>query len=69
MPQTFAEVAQARAVLLDQVERVALAIVALTLVVAGCGLLVSVAGGVVERSSRSRCCGCAARRHGPFPEW
>ncbi|MFF0311800.1 FtsX-like permease family protein [Streptosporangium sp. NPDC004379] len=48
-PLTFAEVAQARAVLLDQAERVALAIVALTLLVAGCGLLVAVAGGVVER--------------------
>ncbi|MEU4511660.1 FtsX-like permease family protein [Nonomuraea wenchangensis] len=48
-PLTFAEVAQFREVLLDQVERVALAIVALTLLVAGCGLLVAVAGGVVER--------------------
>ncbi|MEU6728832.1 FtsX-like permease family protein [Nonomuraea wenchangensis] len=48
-PLTFAEVARFREVLLDQVERVALAIVALTLLVAGCGLLVAVAGGVVER--------------------
>ncbi len=48
-PLTFAEVAQIRAVLLDQVERVALVIVALTLLVAGCSLLVAVAGGVVER--------------------
>jgi hypothetical protein len=48
-PVTFAEVAQARAELLDQVERVALVIVALTLLVAGCSLLVAVVGGVVER--------------------
>ncbi|MFF4414306.1 FtsX-like permease family protein [Streptosporangium sp. NPDC001559] len=48
-PQTFAEVAQTRAVLLEQAERAALAVVSLTLLVAGCGLLVSVAGGVVER--------------------
>ncbi|MGW5158820.1 FtsX-like permease family protein [Nonomuraea wenchangensis] len=48
-PLTFAEVARFREVLLDQMERVALAIVALTLLVAGCGLLVAVAGGVVER--------------------
>ncbi|GAA4535295.1 MULTISPECIES: FtsX-like permease family protein [Nonomuraea] len=63
-PQTFAEVAQARAVLLDQVERVALAIVALTLLVAGCGLLVAVAGGVVERRqpfTLLRLCGTPAR--------
>ncbi|MEW9551053.1 FtsX-like permease family protein [Nonomuraea sp. NPDC050783] len=49
LPQTFAEVAEARAVLLRQAERVALAVVVVTLVVAGCGLLVSVAGGLVER--------------------
>ncbi|KAB8193102.1 FtsX-like permease family protein [Nonomuraea phyllanthi] len=48
-PMTFAEVAQVREVLLDAVERVALAIVVLTLLVAGCGLLVAVAGGLVER--------------------
>ncbi|MEU6739776.1 FtsX-like permease family protein [Streptosporangium sandarakinum] len=63
-PLTFAEVAQARAVLLDQVERVALAIVALTLLVAGCGLLVAVAGGVVERRqpfTLLRLCGTPTR--------
>ncbi|WP_431902521.1 FtsX-like permease family protein [Nonomuraea sp. bgisy101] len=63
-PQTFAEVAQARAVLLEQVERVALAIVALTLLVAGCGLLVAVAGGVVERRqpfTLLRLCGTPTR--------
>ncbi|MEV0969663.1 FtsX-like permease family protein [Microtetraspora glauca] len=63
-PQTFAEVAQARAVLLDQMERVALAIVALTLLVAGCGLLVAVAGGVVERRqpfTLLRLCGTPTR--------
>ncbi|GGQ13636.1 FtsX-like permease family protein [Streptosporangium pseudovulgare] len=63
-PLTFAEVAQARAVLLDQVERVALAIVALTLLVAGCGLLVAVVGGVVERRqpfTLLRLCGTPTR--------
>ncbi|TDE38061.1 ABC transporter permease [Nonomuraea mesophila] len=63
-PRTFGEVAQARAVLLDQTERVALAIVALTLLVAGCGLLVSVTGGVVERRQSFtllRLCGTPAR--------
>ncbi|MEV4836490.1 FtsX-like permease family protein [Nonomuraea sp. NPDC049486] len=63
-PQTFAEVTRARAVLLDQVERVALAIVALTLLVAGCGLLVAVAGGVVERRqpfTLLRLCGTPTR--------
>ncbi|MEO3888351.1 FtsX-like permease family protein [Nonomuraea sp. B5E05] len=63
-PLTFAEVAQARAVLLDQAERVALAIVALTLLVAGCGLLVAVTGGVVERRqpfTLLRLCGTPTR--------
>lgn len=63
-PQTFGEVAQAREVLLDQVEHVALAIVALTLLVAGCGLLVAVAGGVVERRrpfTLLRLCGTPTR--------
>jgi hypothetical protein len=48
-PQTFAEVAQARAVLLDRIEHVALVMVVLTLLVAGCGLVVAVGGGLVER--------------------
>ncbi|MFI7705316.1 FtsX-like permease family protein [Nonomuraea sp. NPDC049480] len=64
MSQTFAEVAQDRAVLLDQVERIALAIVALTLLVAGCGLLVAVAGGLVERRqpfTLLRLCGTPTR--------
>ncbi|GAB2458891.1 hypothetical protein GCM10027187_28240 [Streptosporangium sandarakinum] len=63
-PLTLAEVAQVRAVLLDQVERVAPAIVALTLLVAGCGLLVAVAGGVVERRqpfTLLRLCGTPTR--------
>ncbi|MFC7388203.1 FtsX-like permease family protein [Sphaerisporangium rhizosphaerae] len=63
-PLTFAEVARARAVLLDQGERVALAIVALTLLVAGCGLLIAVAGGVVERRrpfTLLRLCGTPTR--------
>ncbi|MGW4801435.1 FtsX-like permease family protein [Nonomuraea sp. NPDC004297] len=63
-PLTFAEVARVRAVLLEQMERVALAIVALTLLVAGCGLLVAVAGGVVERRqpfTLLRLCGTPTR--------
>ncbi|MEV4095813.1 FtsX-like permease family protein [Streptosporangium saharense] len=63
-PQTFGEVAQAREVLLDQMEQVALAVVALTLLVAGCGLLVAVAGGVVERRrpfTLLRLCGTPTR--------
>ncbi|MEV0390427.1 FtsX-like permease family protein [Nonomuraea sp. NPDC050643] len=63
-PLTFAEVAEVRAVLLDQMERVALAIVALTLAVAGCGLLVAVAGGLLERRqpfTLLRLCGTPTR--------
>ncbi|MBT2226400.1 FtsX-like permease family protein [Nonomuraea sp. NEAU-A123] len=48
-PMTFAEVAQARATLYTQGENVALAIVALTLIVGGCSLVVAVGGGLVER--------------------
>lgn len=49
MPQTFGEVAGARAALYTEVEQVALFVVALTLLVAGCSLAVSVAGGLIER--------------------
>ncbi|MFD1546881.1 FtsX-like permease family protein [Nonomuraea guangzhouensis] len=48
-PMTFAEVAQARATLYTQGENIALAIVALTLIVGGCSLVVAVGGGLVER--------------------
>ncbi|MFF3664440.1 FtsX-like permease family protein [Microtetraspora malaysiensis] len=48
-PMTFAEVAQTRADLYSRAESVALAMVALTLVVGGCSLVVAVGGGLVER--------------------
>lgn len=48
-PMTFAEVAQVRGTLYTQVENIALAVVALTLVVGGCSLVVAVGGGLVER--------------------
>jgi hypothetical protein len=48
-PMTFAEVAQVRSALYTQVENLALAMVALTLIVGGCGLVVAVGGGLVER--------------------
>lgn len=48
-PETFSEVAQTRAVLFDEVQRVTLVAVALTLLVAGASLAVAVAGGIVER--------------------
>ncbi|ACZ87266.1 FtsX-like permease family protein [Streptosporangium roseum] len=48
-PMTFAEVAQVRAALYTQVESVAMTMVALTLIVGGCSLVVAVGGGLVER--------------------
>ncbi|MER5321658.1 FtsX-like permease family protein [Streptosporangium roseum] len=48
-PMTFAEVAQVRAALYTQVESIAMAMVALTLIVGGCSLVVAVGGGLVER--------------------
>jgi len=48
-PQTFGEVAQTRAQLTDDIVHVALAMVVLTLLVAGCSLAVAVGGGLVER--------------------
>ncbi|MFC5835423.1 FtsX-like permease family protein [Nonomuraea insulae] len=48
-PMTFAEVAQVRADLYTRAESVALVIVALTLIVGGCSLVVAVGGGLVER--------------------
>src|SRR5207248_3684842 len=49
LPQTFGEVAGARGALYTKVEQVALFVVALTLLVAGCSLAVAVAGGLIER--------------------
>ncbi|TYB65448.1 FtsX-like permease family protein [Nonomuraea sp. PA05] len=48
-PMTFAEVAQVRATIFTQVENIALAMVALTLLTGGCGLVVAVGGGLMER--------------------
>ncbi|MCG5218202.1 FtsX-like permease family protein [Streptosporangium soli] len=48
-PMTFAEVAQVRATLYTRGENIALAMVALTLLVGGCSLVVAVGGGLVER--------------------
>jgi hypothetical protein len=48
-PETFGEVAQIRNNDDQNVERVVLAIVALTLIVAGCSLAVSVAGSLLDR--------------------
>jgi hypothetical protein len=48
-PETFGEVTQVRTNDLTSIERVALAILALILVVAGCSLAVSVAAGVLDR--------------------
>jgi hypothetical protein len=48
-PETFGEVAQIRNNDANNIERVALGIVALILIVAGCSLAVSVAGSVLDR--------------------
>lgn len=48
-PQTFGEVAQTRAALTEDIVHVSLAMVVLTLIVAGCSLAVAVGGGLVER--------------------
>ncbi|HEY3871395.1 MAG TPA: ABC transporter permease [Actinocrinis sp.] len=48
-PETLGEVAETRSVLFDEIQRVALAVVGLTFVVAGCSVAVAVAGSVVER--------------------
>jgi len=49
VPQTFGEVAHTRAALLSEIETITLAVVAVTLVVAGCGLAVAVGGGLMDR--------------------
>jgi hypothetical protein len=48
-PQTFAEVAQVRAVLYTKAQNVMLFVVAMTLLVAGCSLAIAAGGGIVER--------------------
>ncbi|MEV0612079.1 FtsX-like permease family protein [Nonomuraea sp. NPDC050404] len=48
-PMTFTEVAQIRATVFTQVENIALAMVALTLLAGGCSLVVAVGGGLMER--------------------
>ncbi|MGB6457030.1 MAG: FtsX-like permease family protein [Streptosporangiaceae bacterium] len=49
VPQTFGEVARSRAAVYSEIETIALAVVAVTLVVAGCSLAVAVGGGLMER--------------------
>jgi hypothetical protein len=49
LPQTFGEVAQTRATLYSEIETIALTVVAVTLVIAGCSLAVAVGGGLMER--------------------
>jgi hypothetical protein len=48
-PQTFGEVAKSRAVLYNELQRGALAVAAVTLLVSGCSLAVALAGGVIDR--------------------
>jgi hypothetical protein len=48
-PETFGEVASTRAATYSEIETIALAVVAVTLVTAGCSLAVSVGGGLMER--------------------
>jgi hypothetical protein len=49
VPQTFGEVSHSRAILYDEIEQVTLAVVAVTLFVAGCSLAVAIGGGLLER--------------------
>jgi hypothetical protein len=48
-PSTFGEVADLRRATYDAIERIALAAIVLTLLVAGCSIAVSTGGGMVER--------------------
>jgi predicted lysophospholipase L1 biosynthesis ABC-type transport system permease subunit len=48
-PETFGEVTSTRAATYTEVETIALAVVAMTLLIAGCSLAVSVGGGLMER--------------------
>jgi FtsX-like permease family len=49
VPETFGEVARTRAALYSEIETIALAVVAVTLMIAGCSVAVSVGGGLMER--------------------
>jgi hypothetical protein len=49
VPDTFGEVARTRAAVYSEIETIVLAVIAVTLVVAGCSLAVSVGGGLMER--------------------
>jgi predicted lysophospholipase L1 biosynthesis ABC-type transport system permease subunit len=49
VPETFGEVASTRAATYSEIETIALAVVAVTLVTAGCSLAVAVGGGLMER--------------------
>jgi hypothetical protein len=48
-PETFGEVASTRAAIYSEIETIVLAVVAMTLVIAGCSLAVSMGGGLMER--------------------
>jgi hypothetical protein len=48
-PETFGEVASTRATTYSEIQTIALSVVAVTLVTAGCSLAVSVGGGLMER--------------------
>ncbi|MDF5755463.1 FtsX-like permease family protein [Spongiactinospora sp. TRM90649] len=63
-PMTFTEVALVREIMLDRAQRVATGIVVLTILVAACGLVVAVGGGLVERRrpfTLLRLCGTPTR--------
>jgi hypothetical protein len=49
VPETFGEVARTRAAVYSEIETIALAVVAVTLMIAGCSVAVSVGGGLIER--------------------
>ncbi|MGH3164279.1 MAG: FtsX-like permease family protein, partial [Trebonia sp.] len=48
-PETFGEVAQARSAQYEEIQQIALVVVWLTILVAGCSLAIAVCAGVVER--------------------
>ena len=48
-PETFGEIAQTRNNVVDNVEGVVMAVLGITLLIAGCSLAVTVGGGLVER--------------------
>ena len=49
VPETFGEVSRTRAAVYSEIETIALAVVAVTLVVAGCSVAVAAGGGLMER--------------------